>query len=111
VRKARLSLLERASDVTTTRRKGRFTVIARVAGEPMRPEEWRATDSLLARLVALAYAADHPELFSPAVAQSEREPDSGPPAAAAAVAGAPPANAGGAEDWSAEHDSVNSQED
>jgi len=73
--------------------------------------EWETAESLLARLVARAYAADHPELFHPAVIAGETEENSGPPAAAAAVAGAPPANAGGPEEWSVEHDCTNGDED
>jgi hypothetical protein len=77
----------------------------------MGPEESQAAETLLARLVARAYAADHLELFCPTLSASETREYSGPPAAAAAVAGAPPANAGGPEDWSMEHDSINSQKD
>ena len=111
MREARLSPLESAFDVMRTKRRRRFSVITRIAAEPMPVEEWQAAESLLARLVARAYAADHPELFRPVVAQGETREDSGPPAASAAVAGAPPANAGGPEEWSVEHDNVNSKKD
>ncbi len=74
-------------------------------------EEWQAAESLLARLVARAYASDHPELFRPAVVPTANEESSGPPAAAAAVAGALPANAGGLDKESREHDSRIEHED
>jgi len=91
--------------VTATKRRGRrFTVVTKIAVEPMPVDEWRAAESLLARLVARAYAADHPELFRPTIARSGREQDSGPPAATAVVAGALPANAGGPDKESREHE-------
>ena len=86
-------------------------MVSRIAAEPMPVEEWQAAESLLARLVARAYAADHPELFRPAVAPNESQESSGPPAAAAAVAGALPANAGGPDKESREHDSRIEHED
>jgi len=97
--------------VATGGRKRRFTVVTRIAAEPMPVEEWRAAESLLARLVARAYAADHPELFRPAIARSENEQGSGPPAATAVVAGALPANADGPDRESGEHDSRIEHED
>jgi hypothetical protein len=104
--------LESTLGVTATKRKGRrFTVVTRIAAEPMPVEEWRAAESLLARLVARAYAADHPELFRPAIARSENEQGSGPPAATAVVAGALPANADGPDRESGEHDSRIEHED
>jgi len=98
--------------VTATKRTGRrFTVISKIAAKPMLAEEWRAAESLLARLVARAYAADHPELFRPAIARSDNEQGSGPPAATAVVAGALPANAGGPDKESREHDCRTEHED
>jgi len=61
--------------------------------------DFEAAERVLARLIARAYAADHPELFG---AQKEMT-TSGPPATAAAVAGAPPASAGGPEEMELEH--------
>jgi hypothetical protein len=61
--------------------------------------DFEAAERVLARLIARAYRADHPELFG---AQKEMIA-SGPPAAAAAVAGAPPASAGGPERMELEH--------
>jgi hypothetical protein len=93
-------------DVTRIKRRRRFTFRASIAQEPMPVEEWQAAERLLAKLVARAYAADHPELFHPAVTPSLSTQSSGPPAAAAAVVGAPPANAGGPDRESREqHDS------
>ena len=58
-----LSLLEQvvAKGVRTSKR--RFTFTARIAEAPMSAAEWQATERLLARLIARAYAHDHPELF------------------------------------------------
>ncbi len=70
----------------------------------MPAQEWQAAESLLARLVARAYAADHPELFRPAIAKSEPTDDSGASPAARADAAAPTARGGGPEKWSMEHD-------
>lgn len=104
--------LESTLGVTATKRKGRrFTVVTKIAAEPMPVEEWRAAESLLARLVARAYAADHPELFRCPSTPDEDRHSSGPPAAAAAVAGALPANAGGPDRESGEHDSRIEHED
>jgi hypothetical protein len=77
-------------------------MIARIAAEPMPAEEWQAAERLLARLIARAYTADHPELFGPRLSEVLEKVKPGPPAAAAAVAGAPPASAGGPEEWSME---------
>jgi len=70
----------------------------------MTPQHWRAAERILVRLVVRSLAADYPTLLAPAIAESGTEQDSGPPAAAAAVAGAPPANAGGPEGMELEHD-------
>lgn len=42
-----------------------LTVIRRPSEEPMSILERQVAEDLLARLVARAYAADHPELFGP----------------------------------------------
>jgi hypothetical protein len=70
----------------------------------MAPEQQRPAERLLARLVAQAYAADHPELLRPPVIPQESKLVSGPPATAAAEGSAPLPSAGGPEDWSVEHD-------
>jgi len=112
VRKARLSSLESTLGVTATKRKGRrFTVVSKIAAEPMPVDEWRAAESLLARLVARAYAADHPELFRRPDTSDADTQNSGPPAATAVVAGALPANAGGPDKESREHDCRTEHED
>ncbi len=81
----------------------RLAFAGQVSPDPMLVEDWQTTEALLARFVARAYAADHPELFRPLGIAGENRESSGPPAAAAAVAGAPPVNAGGPEKWSMEH--------
>jgi hypothetical protein len=54
--------------------------------------DFEAAESILARLIARAYVADHPELFAPS---PKSEPlNAGSPAAANAVASALLANAG-----------------
>ena len=93
------------------RPKRAITYRVAVAAEPMPAEDLRAVELLVARLVARAYAADHPGLFRPAVPQMESEQSSGPPAAAAAVAGALPAHAGGPDKESREHDCRTKHED
>lgn len=96
-----------ADVVATGGRKRGFTIRATAAPEPMTPEQWRAAERILVKLVARTYAADHPELLSPAVAQSEQEADSGPSPAARADAAAPAARGGGPESWSVEPDDIN----
>jgi hypothetical protein len=68
------------------------------------PSEIAAAERVLARLIARAFARDHPHLFTPPGAALAEHETSGPPAAAAAVAGAPPANAGGPEQRSRENE-------
>ncbi len=41
----------------------RFTIRKRASGEPMSAADWRTAERILAKLVARASAADHPELF------------------------------------------------
>lgn len=73
----------------------RLTIRTRIASEAMPAADLDAAERIVARLVARAYAAEHPELFGPRLSQIVHTEDSGPPAAAAAVTGAPPASAGG----------------
>ena len=73
----------------------RLRVKTLLSSHTMTREDQVASERMLARLVALAYAADHSEQFG--------ELESGPPATAAAEAGAPPASAGGPHTWSMEH--------
>ena len=47
------------------KRKSRFTFHKTISDEPMPDEEWEFAEKILAKLVAEAYAADHPEIFSP----------------------------------------------
>jgi hypothetical protein len=44
-------------------KKREIVYLKRISPEPMSPEEQEAAERILARLVALAYCADHPELF------------------------------------------------
>ena len=89
--------------------KERFTFRATLAEKPMPAEEFAAAERMLARLIARAYAADHPKLFHPAVTPSESRQSSGPPAAAAAVGSAPLPSAGGPEKLELEqHENVSS---
>ena len=82
--------------VTGGRKQG-FTILATAAPESMTPEQWRAAERILVTLIARTCAADHPELVSPAIAQSEQEADSGPSPAARGDAVAPAARGGGRE--------------
>jgi hypothetical protein len=62
----------------------RFRFERRVSADGMPAHDWQAAEALLAKLVAGAYAADHPELFpggqhsdgpdSPAGSLPEKEP-------------------------------------
>ena len=70
----------------------------------MLTEDWARCERLLASLIARAYAADHPELFRRPTTPDKRTEKSGSPAASAEVAGALPANAGGPDEESREHD-------
>ena len=71
-----------ADDVAKRRARQPIRFTATIAREPMPQHEWVAVQDLLARMIARAYAAEHPELFRPVVAPSEVTEDSGPPAAA-----------------------------
>lgn len=84
--------------------KTRFTIIRKFAPEPMDEQERQAVESILAKLVARAYAADHSELFRPSLVKQEQIVISGPSAAGAPVVGALPTNAGGPERESRERD-------
>jgi len=82
--------------------RSRFRIVRRVAPEPMPAEEWQAAERLLARLIARAYAADHPELFRLAAGASDKATLTGPSAAARAEAATPAARGGGPKDRSIE---------
>jgi hypothetical protein len=72
-----------------------FTVRRVLAPEAMPPENLLAAERIFARLVARMYVAEHPHLFARPGNPVADHPKSGPPAAAAAVAGALPASVGG----------------
>jgi hypothetical protein len=70
----------------------------------MSAEQWAAVKQRLARIVAQAYATDHPEFFP---GRSRAEADhhtSGPPPTPREDAGAPPARGGGPGKLELEHD-------
>jgi len=85
------------------RSRSRFTVRRTVGPERMSLAEWEAAERILARLVARAYAAEHPELFGPRLGEvlGHQVPGSSPTARADAVA--PAASGGNPEKWSVEH--------
>ena len=78
----------------------------RLSQEPVPETVLSAAEDLLARLIARAYAADHPELFVLRVADQPETQPLGPPPAAKADADAPAAQDGGpGQNWSLErHD-------
>jgi hypothetical protein len=49
------------------KRKGktRFTIIRTISDVPMSESEYRQGEAILAKWIARAYVADHPELFGP----------------------------------------------
>lgn len=49
--------------------RNRFTVATSISQTPMPEHEWRKSESILAKLIARAYATEHPELFGPDLAQ------------------------------------------
>jgi hypothetical protein len=60
------------------RKKREFKFRASIANEPMLAAEWDAAERLLARLIARAYAADHPELFHRIPTDAARSAEDGP---------------------------------
>jgi hypothetical protein len=62
-------------------RKSRCTFRRIVAPEPISTSELDAAERLLARFVALAYAGEHPDLFTPGT----NKPPSGPTSPSSAV--------------------------
>jgi hypothetical protein len=64
----------------------------------MSAEAVDAVESLLARLVARAYLADHPELLPRQLQPSPHSENAGPPSTARAAAVAPAAQGGGSEE-------------
>ena len=47
------------------KRKSRFRIIRTISPEPMSKEDYEKAEKILARLVAEAYVADHPEISEP----------------------------------------------
>ncbi len=84
------------SEMARGKQKG-FTFSWRVSIEPMSAEQWQEVQDIITRLAVRAYIADNAEVLG-----SESLQVSGPSAAAAAVAGAPLANADGPESGSME---------
>lgn len=52
------------------RGKRRFTVRRTIAAERMPVEDWQMAERLLAKMVARAFAAEHPELFGAHLARA-----------------------------------------
>jgi hypothetical protein len=72
---------------------------------PMTDQEQQAAERALARLIASAHAADHPELFETGAADGSRPKIPGPPSAAAEVSDTPAEREGGPDTtWSLEYD-------
>jgi hypothetical protein len=65
-------------------RGNRFSFVRKPSPEPMAPGEHDALQSLIARLVARAYAAEHPKLVAPRSARSQPTESSGAPLSARA---------------------------
>ena len=83
----------------------RFTFEHGLAAEPMAPHELDAAERLLARLIANAIGADHPDLLKPHPITAVETEFSGSPSTARAEAGAPPASGGDSDQhWSVEQD-------
>jgi len=82
----------------------RFTVRTSISQEPMPVEDWHAAERVLAKLIARAYAADHPELFGPHLDRAFSKEISGSSSTARADAVAPAARDGGPEKWRVGHD-------
>ncbi len=47
-----------------------ITVRVTYSDTPMAPEQWERAQRMLARMIAQAYAADHPELFGGSSSQA-----------------------------------------
>ena len=75
------------------------------SGSPIPTTESQHVEDQIARMIASAYASDHPDLFQSITKKHGEQQVSGPVAAAAAVTGAPPVNAAGPGSiWSVEHE-------
>ena len=73
--------------------KSKITITYKIASEPMSSQEVQTAERILAKMIARAYAADHPELFAPQRTQRADSTISGSAATGATGAGALPANA------------------
>jgi hypothetical protein len=64
----------RGEDRTEMTRRPKHMIAIRkvISSQPIRPAENEAAECVLARLIALAYAYDHPELFVPSVRVEDR---------------------------------------
>ena len=89
----RVGLLGRGRAARRMRQRPRIT--ARIASDPMSPEELQAAERLVARLVARAFAADRPELFGPHLPQVLDRNGPGPPPTARAEVASPTTSGGG----------------
>jgi hypothetical protein len=87
-------LLSWGVEAVVGRARQRFTFKARVAQEPMPQADLAAVERILAKLIARAYIADHPELFGLDGDPKGITSDSGSPSTARAEAASPTASEG-----------------
>lgn len=84
------------------KRRNRCKITRRISEERMPIEDWHASERALAKLVARAYAADHPELFGPKLDVVTGRSTSGSSSTVRTEAVAPAAREGDLEDRSVE---------
>ena len=89
--------------MTDKARDKRFMVKTAISDQPMSTSDWHTSERLLAKMVARAFAHQHPELFGPHLGEALDRRVSGSPSTARAEAVAPAAKAGDPEKWSVEH--------
>lgn len=76
-------------------KKKQIAIRTEIVPDSMSPVACKATEEIVAELVARAYIGDSPELFGETGSLERKQLVFGSPAAAAAVEGAPPSNEGG----------------
>ena len=85
-------------------RRRQLKIVRKISPVPADETDVRRAEVILARLIARAYAADHPELFGPHLSGVLENEKSGPSPAARADAVAPAARGGGPERMELERD-------
>lgn len=93
----------------TRRDRQQLTYRTTVAAEPMSAAQWQAVRRMLARAIAQAYVADHPEEFVPRERGGASVQISGSLPAARADAAAPAARGSDPDHWSMEHVDADAQ--